>query len=244
VTERAVNDRSPPERRQAVDCGQHVLHAQGQQDAVGAQGWSRVGRDLEAVAVGQRAEGTGLRRQETDVPVTLDLVTRHGPQRVRGRTIARQQTADGRCPFRFCMYGSRSYWEKNRDRPLEELSWVLPDDGIDFFPSSLWRKKVRERPSVTFTSESATATLEAVRQGLGAAPIPCFLADPERRLVRITDPPEELTLTLWVLIHPDLRNTARVQALVSVLYDGLLRHRDALMGQRGSRAGRPRARPT
>ena len=169
-----------------------------------------------------------LSRREADIAVRA---TRRPPDAYIGRKV---------CPFRFTIYASAAYWEKRRRTSLEEQSWVVPDDQIDFFKPPLWRKKVRARPRIAFVSGSAIATLEATRQGLGVAPLPCFLGDAEAGLVRVVDPPEQLTLTLWVLIHPDLRQTARVQALVAVIYDGLSRHRAALMGERSASRRRTR----
>lgn len=64
-------------------------------------------------------------------------------------------------------------------------------------------------------------TIAAVRSGLGVAPLPCFLGDGERDLIRVGDPLEALTMDLWILTHPDLRNTARVKALLRYLGDAL-----------------------
>jgi DNA-binding transcriptional LysR family regulator len=58
-----------------------------------------------------------------------------------------------------------------------------------------------------------SALVEAVRQGAGAALLPCFVGD-AMRLARLQ--PVKLGATpakLWLLTHPDLRRDARVRAL-------------------------------
>lgn len=70
-------------------------------------------------------------------------------------------------------------------------------------------------------SNSAQLMVEAAKQDLGAIPMPCFWGDSQPELVLLMDPPEELTLDLWLLTHEDLRNTARVRALMTFLHEAL-----------------------
>ena len=63
--------------------------------------------------------------------------------------------------------------------------------------------------------------LHAAAGGLGVAVLPCSMGDPDPRVTRVGDPLESLTRDLWVLTHSDLRDTARVRALMEYLYDYL-----------------------
>ena len=65
------------------------------------------------------------------------------------------------------------------------------------------------------------AVVNMVREGMGVAVLPCFLGDSERALVRVLEPHDDLSLDLWLLIHPDLRHTARVKALMQHLLENL-----------------------
>lgn len=150
-----------------------------------------------------------LSHREADLAVRA---TRKPPDNYIGREI---------CKFRFCMYASPGYLADNQGKALEEHFWVMPDDGIDFFPPPLWRKKTYPRAKIVYSSNNTMAIVEVAKAGLGIAPLPCFLGDGEPGLVRVIEPPEELTLTLWVLIHPDLRHTARVRALMTFLIESV-----------------------
>ncbi len=54
----------------------------------------------------------------------------------------------------------------------------------------------------------------AVSAGLGIGPLPCFAADANPALRRLSGPHPELGADLWVLTHPDLRHAARVRVFM------------------------------
>lgn len=56
--------------------------------------------------------------------------------------------------------------------------------------------------------------MEAAAAGLGMAWVPAFLADPHPGLIRVPDIPASPSRSLWILLHGDLRRTARVRAFV------------------------------
>lgn len=159
-----------------------------------------------------------LSRREADIAVR---VTRKPPESLIGRRI---------CKFRFAMYASRAYMKKHRDRDLEDHQWILTDESFEQLPPAIWKKKERSAAQIVFASNNMMVTINAVRRGLGVAPLPCFIGDGERDLVRVIDPPETLTMDLWILTHPDLRNTARVRALMSYLVEALEKEKPKFEG--------------
>ena len=160
-----------------------------------------------------------LSRREADIAVR---VTRKPPENLIGRRI---------CKFRFALYAAGAYVEENETTALEDHRFILTSDGFDQLPPAIWKKRERSAAQIVFTSNNVIATINAVRAGLGVAPLPCFLGDAEDNLVRVIDPPEALTMDLWVLTHPDLRNTARVRTLMSYLVDALEAKRAGFEGR-------------
>ena len=73
--------------------------------------------------------------------------------------------------------------------------------------------------------------LEAAKQGLGIALLPCFLGDPELGLRRVPGSGILPGLSIWVLFHSDLRKTARVRAFVDFIVPAIQRHRALLHGE-------------
>lgn len=67
--------------------------------------------------------------------------------------------------------------------------------------------------------------IEAASKGLGMAFVPAFLGDAHPGLVRIPDLPVQADRSLWVLLHGDLRRTARVRAFVDFVADWIVTRR-------------------
>ncbi|TPV96954.1 MAG: hypothetical protein B7733_02070 [Myxococcales bacterium FL481] len=70
---------------------------------------------------------------------------------------------------------------------------------------------------VVVHAHSVSTQAIAVRAGLGVALLPCFVGDPDPSLRRLFDVSLQTETHLWLLIHADLRQTARVRAFVDHL---------------------------
>jgi DNA-binding transcriptional LysR family regulator len=55
--------------------------------------------------------------------------------------------------------------------------------------------------------------LLSVKSGVGVGPLPVQIGDMEDDLVRVLDPVPESMSSVYLLVHPDLRNVPRVRAL-------------------------------
>lgn len=162
-----------------------------------------------------------LSQREADLAVR---VTNKPPENYIGREV---------CKVRFGIYASPDYLENNQDLSLDQHLWVMSDDSFEFSPFPTWRKKFHPNTRVVFSSNNTIAVIDAANRGLGMTPLPCFLGDSEPGLVRTTDTPNELTLSLWVLIHPDLKNTARIKALMTYLFSALESEKPRIEGRHG-----------
>ena len=107
----------------------------------------------------------------------------------------------------------------------------MPYEDLSHLPITKWLKKKHPGALVTMRCNTMLGLYEAVKAGMGIASLPCFLADPDTRLMRILPPPDELTSELWLLTHPDLRRTARVRAFMDYLAESLQKERDLIEGR-------------
>jgi len=131
------------------------------------------------------------------------------------------------------IYGSREYLAQQRKQGAEP-KWI----GVNCcgFHKS-WTKQHCNDQSFDFYSDDTLLTLSAIREGLGLSFLPCFMGDADAQLERYADPEPEHNLGLWILLHPDLKRTARVLAFRDHMVDSV-RHKRALFEGQLSSASR------
>lgn len=100
----------------------------------------------------------------------------------------------------------------------------LPDWVVRHFPDARIALKVDDRITMQ----------EAVHKGLGIARLPCWVADTGPALMRLDLETELTDWGLWVLIHTDLRSTARVRVCRDFLIEKLSAQKDLIEGRRST----------
>ena len=182
-----------------------------------------------------------FRRLHSDVSIeivgsssALDLSRREADIAIRA-TAKPPDTSLGRkiCDFRFAVYSSPQYLKRNKDLPLQEQDWCLIQGTVDWLVPYIWKKNSHGEQRTVFSSSLSMAVMNATAEGMGFTLMPCYLGDANKKLVRVGDPIESLTLELWILTHPDLRHTARVKALMTYLFDALKKEEELFEGKRG-----------
>jgi DNA-binding transcriptional LysR family regulator len=71
--------------------------------------------------------------------------------------------------------------------------------------------------NVVYKVNTVLGLSEAVQAGTGIGPLPCFIADTNPDLVRLSDINPDFSAGLWLLTHPDLRQSARVCAFMDFM---------------------------
>jgi len=131
------------------------------------------------------------------------------------------------------VYGARKYVGRGRIAPdLSHHCWIALDDSLSQTASLRWLDKIKSLDTVELRVNSFPGIYHACRSGLGLAVLPCFIGDADPDLRRLGEPIPECEAALWVLTHPDLRGTVRVQAVFDVLQRELKRQAPRLAGQR------------
>jgi DNA-binding transcriptional LysR family regulator len=161
-----------------------------------------------------------LERNEADLAVRIG---KRPPQNYIAREV---------CKFRFGTYGSPDYIEKNRHLGPLEHRWIEHRDD----PRPWWASE-RDRVKIAFKSDSMLVNNEAVRRGMGLLSTPHIVGSRAEGLERLDLPVEEIERTMWLLIHPDLRGTARVKALMEHLLTALQKEKDAFVGTKQEDSG-------
>jgi len=172
-----------------------------------------------------------LTRREADIALRASDAP---PETLVGRIVGRIGVAP---------YGQRERYggAAAADLVPAEEAWIGYDDSLSHLKSARWLE--REVPSgrVVYRANSLLGILGAARAGIALALLPCFLGDPDRRLVRLQGPIAELEMPLWVLIHRDLRDVPRIRAVADALAGGFKKFGPLLAGLAGGPSSSHRA---
>ena len=159
-------------------------------------------------------EALNLSRRDADVAIR---VTREPSETLVGRRLA---------AVAWAVYGlaDRDYG----DWAAEE--WVSPDASVagGLFTPFIAARALTDR--VRLRINTVTGLDAAILAGLGIGPLPCFTADANPALRRLSGPHPELGADLWVLTHPDLRHAARVRVFMEHIAEAMLPLRPRFSG--------------
>jgi len=142
-----------------------------------------------------------LTRGEADVVVRG---TSNPPDNLVGRRVS---------DLAFCGYAHREYLNRyGRSRPLDRYSWLGFESRLARTPQARWMRETIPNARIQLTFDSSAAMYQGTCASLGAAVLPCFVADENPELERISDIIAAPSFGIWVLTHPDLRRSAKIRA--------------------------------
>ncbi len=172
------------------------------------------------IALHVSIDNTMLDLSKRDADIAL-RPTLHPPEYLVGKRIA---------PLAFAVYGALDYLENSTANTLQEHHWVALGESQERHRSLLWLQKILPLEQVGYRIDGFSSVARACAEGLGLAVLPCFLGDSLATLRRIQEPHPDLASELWLLTHPDLRKTARIQTVFQFLHQELGKHALALQG--------------
>lgn len=120
------------------------------------------------------------------------------------------------CRIEVAVYGQASRYAAGLDT-LSREDWVVPGDELGHLASAKWLKNSGYWARKVLQVNSLLSLSIAVAEGMGLGVLPCYLADPNDKLVRLGPPIGELASDLWFLTHSELRHTARIRTLSDYL---------------------------
>lgn len=127
-------------------------------------------------------------------------------------------------------YANRKYLDAT---PSAQLQWITSGAATTQSGSTPneWRAQSPfPNAPIGMVIDDIMSRYKAVADGLGLGRLACFMADTDPRLVRICNETPQQPYELWILTHPDLRDTPKVRALMGWLGDALKPKRAALVG--------------
>ncbi len=97
---------------------------------------------------------------------------------------------------------------------LFERDWVALGDQLGYVKAARYVRDHVAPERIALKSSAVLGMAEAVEQGIGIGPLPCFIADQRPGLIRLRPPDPDFSTGLWILTHPDIRNAPRVRAFM------------------------------
>lgn len=165
-----------------------------------------------------------LSRRDADIAVRA---TEKPGETLVGRRIGR---------IAWAVYGRRIDFPDSTGGHAPELcasaNWVgLGGELSEIRPARFVRDQAGGHDQVGFRVNTVRSLMDAVAAGLGVGPLPCMAADLNGDLVRLSPPHNDISSSLWLLTHQDLRHAPRVRAFMDFVGGELSRNRALIEGE-------------
>ncbi|MGI9408748.1 MAG: LysR family transcriptional regulator [Hyphomicrobiaceae bacterium] len=165
---------------------------------------------------------TNVRLDLTSLDADISVrPSRNPPERLIGRRA---------CGLAFGVYCLHASHRKRMNDLSRIDNWIGISGELENSPVGDWLDKTVPKSAIVARANSFMVLRDMIRNGLGAAVLPCCLGDRSKGLHGVTGPIPELETSLWVLTHPDLKKSARLSALSDFLVRALRAERALLEG--------------
>ena len=153
---------------------------------------------------------TNLTKREADVVIPAVNIQ---PDFMVGRKLA---------PIYFRLYASTPYIEKyGLPATVDNFPahrFLFPNEALATLSASRWLKKNVPAHCVVAASDKLSTLFKFAQQDMGIAALPHYVGQSDGQMVEIMELPDDCHRNVWILTHPDLRNTARVRAFMQFMH--------------------------
>jgi DNA-binding transcriptional LysR family regulator len=175
--------------------------------------------EIELVAETRRMS---LSKREADIAISFSR-----PE--SGRLIAWKL-----CDYRLRLYATRAYLATHAPiaapEDLSRHGFVSYIDDLIEMPELRFFDNTIKNAHVVFRSTNVSAQYNAILAGIGLGLVHCFMAHREERLQVVLPAQISVERTYWLLVHEDLRQVARVDAVCKFLTRILKENTELMMG--------------
>jgi DNA-binding transcriptional LysR family regulator len=166
-------------------------------------------------------QALNLSKRDADVAIRA---TDSPPENLVGRRAA---------TIAWSIYGRREDFHEGAagdDEHLFERNWVALGDNLGSLKVAQYARDHVATERIVYRVNTVLGLAEAVGNGIGIGHLPNFIADAHPGLVRLGPPVPEFSAGLWLLTHPDLRQSARVRVFLDFVAAEISRQRRAIEG--------------
>jgi DNA-binding transcriptional LysR family regulator len=161
-----------------------------------------------------------LSKRDADVAIRA---TAEPPETLVGRRIA---------AIAWCVYGSSASEQPPTDDPQDLASecWIGFGDALSSIGPARWMARTMPQARISYRLNTILGLAQAVEARVGLGIVPCFIGDRVPGLKRLMKSPLVFDASLWLLTHPDLKNSARVRAFVDFMGRELTKQKALIEG--------------
>lgn len=125
-------------------------------------------------------------------------------------------------PYSIALYANKHY---ATSKPRHDWCLVAPSFEPDWVKGTVYA----DMP-INFISSDPMLRHNVMKKGQAIGRNACYMADQEPELIRLPDFDPTPAQDLWVLTHPDLRNSPKIKTLMTFLYTKLQSKKDLIVG--------------
>ena len=163
---------------------------------------------------------TSLSKREADIAITF---SRPESGRLKSWKL---------CDYRLKLYGSCDYLTHHSKivttDDLAQHEFVSYIDDLIEIPELRYFEGTFKNPHVVFRSTNLNAQYNAIRSGVGLGLVHCFMAANDPQMMAVLPDQILVQRSFWLMVHEDLRDVARVDAVCRFI-TRLLRDNESLM---------------
>lgn len=176
-----------------------------------------------------RNEYANLARAEADVAFRA---TCSPPENLFGRKIA---------DIGWAVYGLRLAFEGSplSAQELREQAWISYGDGLRKLTTSSMVDELVQSQNIRLRINSVLGVMAAITSGAGIGFLPCMHGDLVPELIRLSAVDRRSKDELWILTHPAIRKSDRIDAFMSHCVKAILKSRGRIEGEDVASAGLP-----
>ena len=124
-------------------------------------------------------------------------------------------------PLGFGIYGGKDYLKYHTSKRLEDHRWLGVDTPLLQSPPGQWVDSHVPKSCVCFKADSFVALRAAAESNMGLCLLPQNLAKQSTQLQQVFRDQPGITNNVWIVTHPDLARSARVNTFMRHMTDAM-----------------------
>lgn len=154
-----------------------------------------------------------LTQRDADVAIRP---TRQPPENLVGRRLGQLASA---------IYGGIGYLDARPEvTDLADHDWLAFEESMAGTWISRWIASHYPDARIVMRSNILTVLFGAVKADMGVTVLPCFVAESEPALRRLTPLLDDMQTSLWILTHRDTRRSARIRVFMEFMGNRIRAH--------------------